>query len=258
VSIDVINGAPRSPGGCASFAGVALQAAGGRGRIVAMGAEQDHTLFTPLRERFGDMVTILPADRTSGFRLDYADVDHRRMSVDAIGPVWGRAEIEAADPDTTWVHLAPLLRTDFPAETLALLSERGHRVAYDGPLVEDRHFPADLLTHLNILKLAEDEAVVVADGEFDAAVAERLGVPEIVVTYGSEGCDIHVDGTVSRVPAAWRVLDVQTTGAGDMFTACYVANRAAGAEPTRAAELASELVARELEKRLHVGSPDPV
>ncbi|MET4432608.1 sugar/nucleoside kinase (ribokinase family) [Mycolicibacterium sp. 624] len=268
LAIDVINGAPRSPGGCASFAGVALQAAGGRGRIVAMGAEQDHTLFAPLRERFGDLVMILPADRTSGFRLDYEDVDHRRMSVDAIGPVWGRAEVEAADPDTTWVHLAPLLRTDFPAETLALLSERGHRVAYDGqglvradrlgPLVEDSHFPADLLTHLDILKLAEDEAVVVADGEFDAAVAARLGVPEIVVTYGSEGCDIHVDGTVSRVPAAWRVLDVQTTGAGDMFTACYVANRAAGAEPTRAAELASELVARELEKRLHVGSPDPV
>jgi sugar/nucleoside kinase (ribokinase family) len=268
LAIDVINGAPRSPGGCASFAGVALEAADGPGRIVAMGAEADHALFDPLRERFGDMLTILPSDRTSGFRLDYDDVDHRHMSVDAIGPVWGRAEVEAADPDTTWVHLAPLLRTDFPAETLALLSQRGHLVAYDGqglvradvlgPLVEDRHFPADLVTHIDVLKLAEDEAVVVADGPFDAATAERLGVPEIVVTYGSEGCDIYIDGAVARVPAAWRVLGVQTTGAGDMFTAHYVANRAAGAEPTRAAELASELVARELEKRLHVESPDPV
>jgi sugar/nucleoside kinase (ribokinase family) len=51
---------------------------------------------------------------------------------------------------------------------------------------------------------------------------------------------------------------VQSTGAGDMFTAHYVASRAAGAEPIRAAELASELVARELQKRSHVGSPDPV
>jgi sugar/nucleoside kinase (ribokinase family) len=268
LAIDVINGAPKSPGGCASFAGVALEAAGGPGRIVAMGAQEDHALFDSLRERFGDMVTILPSDRTSGFRLDYDDVDHRHMSVDAIGPVWGRAEVEAADPNTTWVHLAPLLRTDFPAETLALLSERGHLVAYDGqglvradqlgPLIEDRHFPADLLTHLDVLKLAEDEAVVVADGAFDADVAARLGVPEIVVTYGSEGCDIYTDGVVTRVPAAWRVLGVQTTGAGDMFTAYYVANRAAGAVPARAAELASELVARELEKRVHVDSPDPV
>ena len=51
------------------------------------------------------------------------------------------------------------------------------------------------------------------------------------------------------MPAAWRVDDVQTTGAGDMFTSCYVANRAAGADPAAAAEEASELVATELEKR---------
>ena len=124
------------------------------------------------------MLRILPSDRTSSFRLDYVDVDHRRMSVDAVGPVWGAAEIEAADPETTWVHLAPLLRTDFPADTLALLAARGHRIAYDGqglvradqlgPLVVDRHFSPDLLQPIGVLKLAEDEAVIVADGAFDA------------------------------------------------------------------------------------------
>ncbi len=103
-----------------------------------------------------------------------------------------------------------------------------------------------------MLKLAEDEAVIVADGPFDLAAAERLGVPEILVTYGSEGCDIYMDGAVERVPAAWRVMDVQTTGAGDMFTASYVAHRAMGAEPRRAVEVASELVARQLQKRLQV------
>ncbi|CKI19067.1 PfkB protein [Mycolicibacterium smegmatis] len=268
LAIDIINGAPPSPGGCASFAGVALQAAGGVGRIVAMGAERDHSLFDGLQERFGPLVQILPSAVTSSFRLDYDDTDHRHMGVEAIGPVWSPADVEAADPATTWVHLAPLLRTDFPAETLAALVERGHRIAYDGqglvradslgPLVEDRHFPADLLTHLDILKLAEDEAVIVADGPFTAATAQRLGVPEILVTYGSEGCDIFVDGDRVRVPAAWRVLGVQTTGAGDMFTACYVAHRAAGADPRRAAELASGLVARELDKRVHVEPADRV
>ena len=98
--------------------------------------------------------------------------------------------------------------------------------------------------------------MIVADGEFDAATARRLGVPEILVTLGSEGCDIYTDGDVVRVPAAWRVTGVQATGAGDMFTACYVANRAAGADPVAAAERASELVARELEKRLSVPSSE--
>lgn len=119
LAIDIINGAPPSPGGCASFAGVALQAAGGVGRIVAMGAERDHSLFDGLQERFGPLVQILPSAVTSSFRLDYDDTDHRHMGVEAIGPVWSPADVEAADPATTWVHLAPLLRTDFPAETLA-------------------------------------------------------------------------------------------------------------------------------------------
>ncbi|WP_458316660.1 carbohydrate kinase family protein [Mycolicibacterium brisbanense] len=262
LAIDVIDGAPPSPGGCASFAGVALESAAGMRHIVAMGAEADHELFDGVLDRFGSMVRFLPADRTSGFRLDYDDTDHRHMSVDAVGPVWTPADIDADDPQTTWIHLAPLLRTDFPADTLAHLAARGHRIAYDGqglvradklgPLIQDRNFSPDLLRHLDVLKLAEDEAVIVADGPFDEAVAEQLGVPEIVVTYGSEGCDIYTDGTVVRVPAAWRVMGVQTTGAGDMFTACYVANRAAGAGPWRAAELASELVARELDKRVQV------
>ena len=267
LAIDRIDGAPRSPGGCASFAGVALEAAGGHGRIVAMAAERDHALFDPLSERLGSLLRILPADRTSSFRLDYVDVDHRQMFLDAVGPVWGEAEIEAADPNTTWVHLAPLLRTDFPAAALAALDARGHQVVYDGqglvradhtgPLVLDRHFDPELLGHISVLKLAEDEAVIVADGEFDEVAAQRLGVPEILVTFGSEGCDIYAEGTVTRVPAAWRVDGVQTTGAGDMFTACYVANRAAGAEPRQAAEQASKLVAAELEKRRRDGS-DPL
>lgn len=265
LAIDVIDGEAPSPGGCASFAGVALTAVDVPGRLVAMGAERDHALFDDLVEHLDPLLRILPSDRTSAFRLDYSDVDHRQMFVDAIGPVWGAAEIDAADPDTTWLHLAPLMRTDFPAETLGLLDARGHRIVYDGqglvradrvgPMVLDRHFDPELLRHVSVLKLAEDEAVIVADGDFDESSAERLGVPEVLVTYGSEGCDIYADGTVVRVPAAWRVDGVQTTGAGDMFTACYAAHRAAGADTRRAVELASELVARQLEQRLR---SDPV
>ncbi|MGZ6779356.1 MAG: PfkB family carbohydrate kinase [Mycobacterium sp.] len=267
LAIDVIDGAPPSPGGCASFAGVALRAVDVPGRLVAMGAKRDHALFDDMVERLGPVLRILPSDRTSSFRLDYTDVDHRRMFVEAVGPVWDAAAIDAADPDTTWLHLAPLLRTDFPAETLKLLDSRGHRIVYDGqglvradrvgPLVVDRHFSAELLRHISVLKLAEDEAVIVADGPFDKSTAAWLGVPEILVTFGSEGCDIYADGTVVRVPAAWRVEGVQTTGAGDMFTACYAAHRAAGAETSRAVELASELVARELDQRLRLGAEDP-
>ena len=98
LAVDVINAGERSPGGCASFSGVALEASGGRGRIVALAADKDRSLFAPLLSRFRGILRILSADRTSSFRQDYVDVDPRRMSVDAIGPVWGAPEIEAADP----------------------------------------------------------------------------------------------------------------------------------------------------------------
>jgi len=74
---------------------------------------------------------------------------------------------------------------------------------------------------------------------------------------------VALDASIDEITRAitflgFEVEGVQTTGAGDMFTSCYVANRAAGADPRRAVELASELVARELEKRLQVGSSDLV
>lgn len=266
LAVDIIDGGAPSPGGCASFAGVALRAAGGSGRIVAMGARGDHALFDRQLSRFGSMVRVLDSDVTSAFRLDYDDTDHRHLSVGAIGPVWREADIAAADPQTTWVHLAPLLRTDFPGATLSALKARGHRISYDGqglvradrlgPLVEDRHYPQDVLSHVDILKLAEDEANVVAGGRFDAATAERLGVPEILVTYGSEGCDIYRPGSATHVPAAVRVLGVQTTGAGDIFTTCYVARRAVGADAPKAAEFASSVAAGELAARARAGASD--
>lgn len=259
LSVDLIDDAPPSPGGCASFAGAALEAAGGYGRIVAAAAAGDLGLFAPLTERFGSIVRLLPCGRTSSFGLRY-EGEKRTLTVEAVGQTWARAEVEAADPDTTWVHVAPLLRVDFPADTLALLARRGHKLSYDGqglvrcdqigPVALDRNFDADLLANVSVLKIADDEASVIADGEFDELSARLLGVPEIVVTFGSDGCDLYLDGHKAHIPAAWRVKGVHTTGAGDMFTTCYVASRAAGVTPVEAAERASQLVATELQRRL--------
>ena len=123
-----------------------------------------------------------------------------------------------------------------------------------GPLVEDRHFPPDLLAHLDILKLAEDEAIVVADGPFDDAVAARLGVPEILVTLRLRGLPHLLRGR--RRPCARGMAGA---------TACRPPAPATCSPPVmspivqrapiraQAAERASELVAGELEKRRSVG-----
>lgn len=262
LAVDRIDGRPPSAGGCPTFAGLPLEAIGG-GRIITRAALVDAPLFDDVLQGSGAPVELLPAPSTSGFGMHY-DGDHRTMTVDAIGPVWSRDDLEAAAIRTEWVHVAPLLRSDFPAPTLAALAARGHRVAYDGqglvraaqlgPLQLDAGFDRDVFRELAVLKLADDEAPLLTGGApFDERHAAAIGVPEIVVTYGSGGCDLFLGGDRQHVPPAFRVTGVHATGAGDTFTVAYVAARARGDAPRAAAEVASQLVAELLQVRRESG-----
>ena len=144
------------------------------------------------------------------------------------------------DDDVRWVHVAPLLRSDFPPETLAELA-RERSVSLDaqglvrrsqlGPLAQDRDFDPALLEHLTILKLAEEEAEVIGD-------VAALGVPEIIVTLGERGALVIHNGVEQHVPT--RPLDVANpTGAGDAFAMGYLAARSEGFGPVEAAARAN-------------------
>lgn len=87
------------------------------------------------------------------------------------------------------------------------------RAAQVGTLTVDAAYDPSILSTLTVLR--EDEAEVVAGGRFNAGTAERLEVPEILVTFGSAGSELYVEGGVEHVPAAWPVTDFQTSGAGD-------------------------------------------
>lgn len=258
VAVDRIDGEPPSPGGCPSFAALALRMLGRDGQILTRYADADRDLFEPLLSSLGLPVTTLPASSTNGFGFRY-EGEHRTMTVETIGQPWSPSDAVALDSDIAWVHVAPLLRSDFPADALSALAGKGRVISYDGqglvrvpqlgPLSVDAAFDPALLEPISVLKLAEDEAVVVADGRFEGRHARALGVREILVTYGSEGCRLYVERAGRHVPAAWPVLDVQTTGAGDVFMVGYGAARSDGEEPLAAAQMASELVARVLEER---------
>jgi sugar/nucleoside kinase (ribokinase family) len=252
LAIDRIDGAAPSAGGAPSFVGPMLQQAGG-GRIVARAAAADLPLFGEVIEAAGVPFDLLPAASTSAFGLHYSG-DARQLTVDAIGPVWEAEDVRAAEVTTPWVHVAPLLRSDFTAGALAELALSGVRVAYDGqglvrsaqlgPLVVDAAFDPEVLAAVALLKLADDEAAVLTGGApFDADAAAALGVPEIIVTAGSAGSTLYVGGRCVEVPPPFKVEGVHATGAGDSFTVAYVAARARGEGPLAAAQLASQLVA---------------
>ena len=254
---DRVDGGPPQPGGCPFFAAYALRAIGGPGRIVTRCADADRPLFEGPVAALGVPVTILRSEHTSGFDHVY-EGETRHTTVTEIGDPWAPADVRHVAPDAAWAHVAPLLRSDFPAQTLTALAEDGCRVSLDaqglvraprlGPLVQDADFDPAVLAPVSVLKLSEEEARIVAGGPFDTGTASSLGVAEILVTLGSHGEDVWVDGECTHLPTT-PVLGVETTGAGDAFMVGYVSARAGGATPIEAAQAGSALVGQMLTAR---------
>jgi sugar/nucleoside kinase (ribokinase family) len=171
------------------------------------------------------------------------------MTVEAIADPWTPDQLVGPLRDVRWVHVAPLARSDFPAETLDALA-RGRRISLDaqglarpariGPLTLDADYDAAVLRSVSILKISEEEAELLVDGYDERALA-RLGVREVVVTLGSRGCIVFADG-VAELVRAHAVRAGDPTGAGDSFATAYLAARSGGAAPTAAARRASALV----------------
>ena len=159
---------------------------------------------------------------------------------------WARRGLGRAD----WLLVGGLTRSDFPPETLAELG-RGRRLLLDGqglarpgrtgPLEVDGEVDPDVYRHASMLKLSEREAVVLA-GSTDPDDVRALGVPETIVTFGSQGALVVTPRACRACPrAAGRGAD--PTGAGDAFCAAYLDARSSGHAPVSAARRASALVA---------------
>ena len=183
------------------------------------------------------------------------------MELDAVGDPWSAADLTgwaAATLDgAEWVHIGALLRSDFDAETLRVAAGRGRRLLVDaqglvrraeaGPLRRDADVDPAVLECVQVLKVSEDEAMLLAGG-LDAASLRALGVPEVVLTLGSEGSLVVTAEREDRV-AAQPVRAADPTGAGDTYAIGYLAARAAGADPADAAHAAAALVNRVLSER---------
>ena len=97
---------------------------------------------------------------------------------------------------------------------------------------------------------ANNEEVVAMTGiadPYEAAAALAKRVPELVCTHGSAGAEAYAYGEYARVGAEPVDKVVDTTGAGDLFAAGYLAGRAEG----RTLD-ASLIMGRGLRRRSHL------
>jgi len=241
LSRDFVPGRPPQVGGGPYHGARALQRLRVPARIVARCAVADRDALVPPLVRLGTPVRYVAGTATPTFSFSY-DGDRRTMSIDALGDTWLPPDIPDL-PGARWVHLAPLARHEFPVASVAALAKR-RRVSFDGqglvrvpsvgPLQLDADFDRELLRHLWVLKLSDEEAEVVGD-------IEGLGVREVLVTHGSRGATVHVGGTSELVRA--REVARDPTGAGDAFMTAYLVARQAGFSPVGAARRATAVVA---------------
>lgn len=261
---DLVDGRGSRIGGGPWHAGRALQALHQEAIIVSKCGDPERRPYLRLLAALGVPAVLTAAGETTSFSFRYDANGRREMEVEAIGEPWSEGdEPERALRRVEWVHVAPLLRDDFPPEALERIAYR-RRVLFDGhglvrarrlgALALDADFDRRLLRHISILKLAEEEAeAIIGGGELEEL--RGLGIPEVVVTFGAGGSVVLTRDAAVRVIA--RPSRGDPTGAGDAFSVAYLSARAGGHRPISAARRASALVSALLSNSLLRGRTRP-
>lgn len=146
-----------------------------------------------------------------------------------------------------------LFQLEIPMETVlygaAKAKELGKTVILD-PAPAPKRFPTELYQYVDIIKPNETELEILTgmeiteDNLFEAAeVLRSHGVKEVIVTFGGRGVFLNSEkwGTM-RVPAK-KVTAVDTTAAGDSFTAALAVMLSQNKNLKEAVEFANRVAA---------------
>ena len=248
LSRDVVAGADPRPGGGVFWSTRALARIGADAFVTAACSSEDRPLLLPPLEAFGLPVTWQESPSTAAYNFHY-EGDRRVMRVDSVGAQWSPEQAVAAAQGASWIDACALSRGDFPSETLAALTVDAEllldahglvRTPTLGPLRTDADV-GDALEHVDILKLNDEEAETLV-GSADPERMRELGVPEVILTLGSQGAWVVTPTLLEHIPAIPVDGPVDPTGAGDTYSVTYLVQRARGAEPVEAARVASETV----------------
>jgi sugar/nucleoside kinase (ribokinase family) len=248
LSLDLVDGGQPRPGGPPYYAARALAALAVPAVVRAKSAEADRARLLRALEALGVAVEWRRGETTATYEISY-DGDARGMHVRELGSPWTVGEVAGLDAE--WVHVGALFRGEFPPDALAAIADAGARLSFDaqglvrparlGPLELEPDAAPEVLRHLSVLKLSEEEAKALV-GRLEERALSSLGVPEVIVTLGSRGCIVVARQQLVHVPA--DPLDVDPTGAGDAFAAGYLVERSRGRTPRQAAARATRLVHR--------------
>ena len=121
-----------------------------------------------------------------------------------------------------------LMQLETPIDTLteaaAMAKKHGAYVVLNPAPAPKEPLPVELLKNVDLLIPNETEAAYISgvniagDEDLPAAMNEiqKLGVKDVIITVGSRGVCVRIDGEMVTVPA-FKVKAIDTTAAGDTF-----------------------------------------
>ncbi|NIL17556.1 sugar kinase [Pseudomonas sp. AN3A02] len=138
-------------------------------------------------------------------------------------------------------------------ETLVETRQRGGKVVFDNNYRPRLWASVDaaraayhrVLAEVDIALLTEDdERALFGYEDSEQVFAAYPGIAEVVLKRGADACLIRCEGERFEVPALVVEKVVDTTAAGDSFSAAYLASRLKGGSPQEAALAGHRLASR--------------
>ena len=228
-------------------------------QLVTKVGEESMTEIEKMRQEGIDVVCH-PSRHSVYFENKYgADTNRRTQRVLAKADPFTIKEVEQLEARV--FHLGSLLADDFPIEVVETLSRKGLiSIDVQGYLREvsgESVHPCpwndkeQVLAMTDILKLNEYEMQVITDSNDPHTVATklaRMGVREVVLTFGDYGSLIYADDQFFEVPAYKPQHLVDATGCGDTYSAGYLYCRSQGMSYAESGSFAAAMCTLKLEQ----------
>lgn len=227
-------------------------------KLITSLAESEMGSVEDLRE-IGIEVEVIPSRKTVFFENIYGEnQNNRQQRVRAKADPFTIDKL--VDVRARYIVLGSLLADDFSIDVIKYLSTRGTLVidaqGYLREVRDEQVYAIDwankreALRYTDVLKVNEHEILVLTGIEDQHEACKKLaewGVKEVLLTLGSYGSIVYVDGQFYETPAYKPTQEIDATGCGDTYVMGYVLKRAQGASPDEAAHFASAVASLKME-----------
>ncbi len=243
-------------GGTAAYSSLTARNLGRRvGIITSFAADFDIGDLRPAAQ-----VVCLPSAATTSFQNIYHGETRQqfvnslagKIGPEAVPAAWRRCPIVQIGPlvqevDEEIVHLFP--------HSLVGVTPQGWMRQWDetGRVRATVWSPSEqVLSSIKVLIFSEDD--VAGDMALISAYAELTDI--VVVTKGYKGSTVYHGGQARYFPTH-QVVEIDPTGAGDIYAAAYLVRLEETGDPYEAARFANYVATRSVEKRGLEGVPRP-